>query len=92
MILSAGLGLLLYVLSALTSNYRNIHSRENIVLLVVSLLLLIIFPFWMHFQVTRNKPALIPNRLWLKGAFTSSCLAVFFCWASLNGIEYFTTL
>ncbi|KAI1339192.1 major facilitator superfamily domain-containing protein [Xylariaceae sp. FL0016] len=92
MILSAGLGLLLYVLAVFTSDYRNIGHNSSIALLTVSLVLIATFPFWMHIQVKNSRPALIPNRLWRNAAFTGACLSVFFCWASLNGIEYFTTL
>lgn len=78
--------------TVVTSDYRNISQPATIALLVVSLLLLAAFPLWMHHQVRHKRPALIPNRLWRQPAFTASCLGVFFCWASLNGIEYFTTL
>lgn len=91
-VLSVALAVLLYVLAMLTSTYRNIYEPSNIALLTGALLLIMAFPIWMHLQVKRGKPALIPNRLWRNAAFTASCLAVFFCWASLNGIEYFTTL
>ncbi|KAH8671437.1 major facilitator superfamily-domain-containing protein [Xylariales sp. PMI_506] len=90
--LSVALGLLLYVLAMLTSDYRYIFSPSIIAVLVFSLFMLVTFPFWMHYQVKNGRPALIPNKLWRRSSFTSSCLAVFFCWASLNGIEYFTTL
>ncbi|KAH6655905.1 efflux pump protein [Truncatella angustata] len=90
--LSVALALLLYVLAMLTSSYRNIYESSNICLLTLALLMLSTFPFWMYIQNKRGRPALIPNRLWREAAFTGSCLAVFFCWASLNGIEYFTTL
>lgn len=75
-----------------TSDWRKISQPATIALLVVSLLLLAAFPLWMHHQVQRERPALIPNRLWRQPAFTAACVGVFFCWASLNGIEYFTTL
>lgn len=91
-VLSAALGILLYVLATTTSSYKNLGDTENIVLLTISLILLCAFPTWMHFQVKRGKPAIIPNKLWRNGAFTTTCVAVFFCWASLNAIEYFTTL
>lgn len=90
--LSIALSILMYVLAMVTSDYRNIGAAANIALLIVSLLLVAAFPFWMHFQERRGQPALIPNRLWRKPEFTAACLSVFFCWASLNGIEYFTTL
>ncbi|ROW05864.1 hypothetical protein VPNG_08040 [Cytospora leucostoma] len=75
-----------------TSDYRKIREPPIITLLIIALALIIAFPIWMHFQVRRKRPALIPNRLWRQPAFTAACLGVFFCWASLNGIEYFTTL
>ncbi|EFR04782.1 puromycin resistance protein pur8 [Nannizzia gypsea CBS 118893] len=92
MIMSVALGLLMYVLAMATSSYKRVGNAQNIALLVVSTLLLATFPFWMSFQVKRARPALIPNKLWKNSAFTSICASVFFCWASLNGIEYFTTL
>lgn len=91
-IMSAGLGLLFYVLATTASSYTSIRSAPSIAILAVSLVLLGSFPFWMRYQTARGKPALIPNRLWSQASFTSVCIAVFFCWASLNGIEYFTTL
>lgn len=91
-IMSAALGMLLYVLATTSSSYRNLRDPQSIALLVVSVVLLGVFPFWMDYQVKHNRPALIPNRLWRNAAFTTVCVAVFFCWAALNGIEYFTTL
>ncbi|PGH04944.1 hypothetical protein GX51_03243 [Blastomyces parvus] len=91
-IISVALGILLYVLAMASSSYRRVSDPQNIALLVVSCVLLVAFPCWMDYQVRRGKPALIPNRLWKRAAFTSICVSVFFCWASLNGIEYFITL
>ena len=90
--LSAALGILLYVCATTTTSYRRLGDGVNIALLVISIVLLIAFPLWMKVQKRRGKPALIPNELWRKAAFTTICIAVFFCWASLNAIEYFTTL
>ncbi|KAI5921188.1 major facilitator superfamily domain-containing protein [Camillea tinctor] len=92
MILSAALGMLLYFLATVTSSYKNIGKTSGIVILAVSIALLTTFPVWMHIQVKNHRPALIPNRLWRNASFTSACVCVFLCWASLNGIEYFTTL
>ena len=92
LILSAALGTLLYVCATTTSSYRRLGDSINIALLVLSIILLIAFPSWMKVQRKRGKPALIPNELWRNAAFTTICVAVFFCWASLNAIEYFTTL
>ncbi|PQK12735.1 hypothetical protein BB8028_0003g13500 [Beauveria bassiana] len=91
-IMSVALGLLLYVLATLTTSYKTIRQPQSIALLVVSLILLAAFPVWMDYQTKHGRPALIPNSLWRKASFTSICVSVFFCWASLNGIEYFTTL
>ena len=91
-IMSAALGMMLYVLATTTSSYREFGDSKNIALLVVSLALLGVFPLWMRYQVRNGRPAIIPNRLWRNAAYTATCIAVFFCWASLNAIEYFTTL
>ena len=91
-VLSVALGILLYVLATTTSSYRRLSEVQNIVLLVVSIVLLAVFPLYMSYQVRRQKPAIIPNKLWRNAAFTTTCIAVFFCWASLNALEYFTTL
>ena len=90
--MSVSLGMLLYVLARLTSDHHSIGSAEIIALLVVSFVLLACFPVWMRFQTANGRPALIPNHLWSKVTFTSACISVFFCWASLNSFEYFTTL
>ncbi|KAI1342555.1 MFS general substrate transporter [Xylariaceae sp. FL0016] len=91
-VLSAALGILMYVLAMTSSSYVTITFASNAALLAVSLALLVAFPLWMHFQTKRGRPALIPNRLWKNPSFTSVCISVFFCWSALNGIEYFTTL
>jgi len=91
-LMRAALGMLLHVLAMTSSSYKKLSDAANIATLSVSLVLLASFPFWMDYQTRRGKPALIPNSLWKNWSFTSVCIAVFFCWASLNGIEYFTTL
>ncbi|KAL2045725.1 hypothetical protein N7G274_002156 [Stereocaulon virgatum] len=91
-VLSTALGILLYVLATTTSSYHRLSEVQNIVLLIASIVLLILFPLYMRSQVRRHKPALIPNKLWKNAAFTTTCIAVFLCWASLNAVEYFATL
>lgn len=91
-VLSSALGLLLYVLATTTSSYKELSDVQNIVLLTISIVLLVAFPIWMQIQERRGKPAIIPNKLWRNAAFTATCTSVFFCWASLNAIEYFITL
>ncbi|RGP61383.1 hypothetical protein FLONG3_10539 [Fusarium longipes] len=90
--MSVALGMLLYVLAMISSSYKRLDDPVNIVLLTIAVILLAAFPFWMDYQVKHGRPALIPNSLWRNRSFTSVCIAVFLCWASLNGIEYFTTL
>ena len=91
-ILSVALGMLLYVLAMTSSSYKKLSDPVNIAILTISVVLLAVFPWWMDYQVKRERPALIPNKLWSNSAFTAVCVAVFLAWASLNGIEYFTTL
>jgi MFS family permease len=91
-ILSAGLGLMMYVLAVTTSSYMSLGYARNASLLGLSIALLIAFPCWMHWQTKHDRPALIPNKLWRNAAFTSVCISVFLSWASLTAIEYFTTL
>ncbi|KAL8943730.1 MAG: hypothetical protein Q9211_000879 [Gyalolechia sp. 1 TL-2023] len=92
LILSIALGILLYVLAMTTSSYRRFSDIQNIVLFTFSLLLLIAFPVYMNYQVRRSKPAIIPNKLWRNVPFAATCIAVFFCWAAFNGLQYFSTL
>lgn len=91
-VLSTALGILLYVLAMTTSSYRRLSDVQNYVLLIISIVLLAVFPLYMNFQERRQKPAIIPNKLWRNAAFTTTCIAVFFCWASLNATQYFATL
>lgn len=92
LLMSVGLALLFYVLSAVSTSYLSLGYAQNIALLVISLALIIAFPIWMHFQTKKGRPALIPNKLWRNAAFTTICSSVFLCWAALNAIEYFITL
>lgn len=92
LIVSIALGILLYVLAMTTSSFHRLSEVQNIVLLVVSVLLLVAFPFYMDYQTRRQKPAIIPNKLWRNTPFTATCIAVFFCWAAFNAFQYFSTL
>ncbi|MCJ1463251.1 hypothetical protein MMC07_001856 [Pseudocyphellaria aurata] len=87
-VLSISLGILLYVLATATSSYRRLSDVQNIVLLVFSIVLLAVFPLYMSYQVRHQKPAIIPNKLWRSAAFTTTCIAVFLCWGSLNSFHF----
>lgn len=91
-IASASIALLSYVLAMLSADTQHIKTASNIDLLATSLLLLPAFAGWMHFQVKRDKPALIPNHLWTKLPFTSVCLMILLCNATINCMELFTSL
>jgi len=91
-LISIGLGLLLYVLAVTTSSYRRLRDGQNIALMVLSVVLLAMFPLWMRQQENHSRPALIPNKIWRNPAFTSICIAVFLAWASLTCMEYYFTL
>ena len=91
-ILSTALGILMYVLATTTSSYRRLSEAQNIILLVISIILLALFPLYMSYRVRHHKPVIIPNKLWRSASFTTTCIAVFLCWASLNATQYFITL
>ncbi|KAI4253446.1 MAG: hypothetical protein LQ352_003688 [Teloschistes flavicans] len=91
-ILSTALGILLYVLAVTTSSYRQFSHVQNVVLFVIAVSLLVAFPIYMNFQVRRQRPAIIPNKLWRSTPFTATCIAVFFCWAAFNAFQYFSAL
>lgn len=92
LLMSAGMGMLLYVLAMTSSSYRRLEEPQIITLLSLSVVLIGSFPWWMNYQVCRGKPALIPNKVWRNWSFTSVCLAIFLCYAAMTAIEYFTTL
>ncbi|KID86586.1 puromycin resistance protein pur8 [Metarhizium guizhouense ARSEF 977] len=73
-IMSAALGLLLYVLATITTSYASIKGPGTIACLAVSVILLVMFPMWMNYQTNRGRPALIPNSLWKNASFTTICL------------------
>jgi hypothetical protein len=50
------------------------------------------FSAWVHYQVKRDKPALIPNSLWKNMSFTSICATVALSNAVLNSMELFASL
>ena len=75
-----------------TASLSNLEDTSNIVLLCVAAAIVPIFIFWVGRQERLGKPALIPNSLWKKPAFTGLCLMVFLSWAVLNTMEYFCSL
>ncbi len=90
--LSTSLGLLSYVLAMVTASYTRMQDAQNIAILTIALLLIPVFVLWMQRQERLGRPAIIPNGLWKKTAFTTVCVAVFLTWGTFNSTQYLTTL
>jgi MFS family permease len=91
-IASAGLALLAYVLALLSADLSVMRKSSTAVMLALSLVLLVCFPAWMHRRDRAGKPALIPNSLWKKVPFTSTCIMVALSYGVMNSMELFSSL
>jgi MFS family permease len=89
---SVGLSLLAYILAILSADLTTIRTPTTIALLLLSILLLLSFPFWMSHRTSTSQPALIPNALWHNTPFTSTCIMVALSYGVLNSIELFSSL
>ncbi|EHK20863.1 uncharacterized protein TRIVIDRAFT_192541 [Trichoderma virens Gv29-8] len=89
---STSLGLLSYVLGALSSDLSNITIPGNIAALIISVLLIPAFILWQRRQERGQRPTLIPNSLWKNRIFTTVCLLVIFSYAVVNAMEFFCSL
>jgi hypothetical protein len=83
---------LLTELSTISTDTRRIKQAGSIVLLCLSLVAASIFISWMHFQVKRDKPALIPNAFWANAAFAAVCGTIALSFAALNSMDLLTSL
>lgn len=81
-----------YVLAVISANSNNITQPSTIAILIISILLMILFPFWMSRQVKQDRPALIPNALWNNLAFTCICVITVIAWGVGNSMEVFSSL
>ncbi|KAL4930975.1 major facilitator superfamily domain-containing protein [Aspergillus undulatus] len=90
--ISVSLALLSFVLAQITESYRNLNKPYIITLFAISLILLPAFVAWVEYQERHGRPALIPNSLWKNALFSATCIIVFFAWAELNALQYFTSL
>jgi hypothetical protein len=61
-------------------------------MLCLSLVSLPLFVGWMHIQVQRGNPALIPNSFWGNHSFTSICITIALSNAVINSLELFASL
>jgi MFS family permease len=91
-IASAGLALLAYVLALLSADLSVMRKPSSSVMLTLSLVLLLSFPVWMRRRGRAGKPALIPNTLWKKIPFTSTCIMVALSYGAMNSMELFSSL
>ncbi|KAF4450776.1 hypothetical protein F53441_6108 [Fusarium austroafricanum] len=89
---SASMALLCYFLAVISTDVYRIKETSSIVLLTLSLIALPLFIGWMHIQVKRNSPALIPNSLWRNRAFSTICVTIALSNAVINSLELFSSL
>ncbi|GME35261.1 uncharacterized protein K452DRAFT_272011 [Neofusicoccum parvum] len=84
--------MLSYVLAVVSEGSSKIKDGKNIALLCIAGALIPTFVFWMDVRVKKDKPALIPNALWRKTAFSTVCMMVFLTWAVVMTVEYYFSL
>jgi MFS family permease len=89
---SGGLASLAYVLAMVGAELVSIRSGKTATLLAIGTTLLASFPFWEQRQTKAGRPALIPNSMWSKLPFTTTCVMILLSWGALNGMELFSTL
>ncbi|OOQ82788.1 putative MFS transporter [Penicillium brasilianum] len=89
---SAFMALLCYLLAILSSNVYRIKETASIVILCLAALALPSFIIWIHYQVRRGRPALIPNAFWRNATFSSICATIALSFAVINSMELFASL
>ncbi|KAL3587594.1 hypothetical protein FPOAC2_13491 [Fusarium poae] len=89
---SALMALLSYFLSIIGTDVHRVKEVGSIVLLCLCFVIAPLFISWMHFQVKRDKPALIPNGFWANSAFAAVCGTVALSFAALNSMDLMTSL
>jgi hypothetical protein len=80
------------IIRTITGNLSSVGKPSNIALLCVATVMVPTFAFWMKHQEANCRPALIPNSLWKRSAFTSICIMVLLVWAVLNSMELIFSL
>ncbi|KAM0346276.1 hypothetical protein ACHAPU_005703 [Fusarium lateritium] len=89
---STFMALLSYFLAVISTDVYRVKEASSIVILCLSLISLPLFVGWMHFQVQRGSPALIPNSFWSNHSFTSICATIALSNAVINSLELFASL
>ncbi|SPJ70973.1 related to aminotriazole resistance protein [Fusarium torulosum] len=89
---STFMALLSYFLAIVSTDVYRVKEASSIVILCLSLVSLPLFVGWMHTQVQRGNPALIPNSFWSNHSFTSICITIALSNAVINSLELFASL
>ncbi|KAF5234373.1 hypothetical protein FANTH_12153 [Fusarium anthophilum] len=89
---SGFMSLLTYFLAVISTNVNRIRSPECLLSLNLSMIMAVLFVYWMHFRVKNGQVALIPNELWKNPCFTSICITVALSFAVLNSLDLVTSL
>lgn len=87
-----GLAMLSYVLAILSTDSNNMKDSSAIAMLTISVVHLVVFPFWMWHQEKHGRPALIPNYLWKNKTFSCVCALTVLTWGVMNSMELFASL
>ncbi|ORY11802.1 major facilitator superfamily domain-containing protein [Clohesyomyces aquaticus] len=82
----------LAMLSSMTSSHSNITDPATLAVLIISILLILVFIFWVGRQEKLGRPAIISNSLWRNRVFTTICIGVFAIWGLFNAVETFQSL
>jgi MFS family permease len=88
----SSLAMFSYVLAMLSTDSDNIRQHSSIAMLTISIMLMVTFPFWMYYQESKGRPALVPNYLWKNLPFASVCALTILIWGVLNSMELFSSL
>ncbi|KAI9151487.1 MFS-type transporter 1 [Paramyrothecium foliicola] len=92
LLITAFMTMLCYLLAVISSDTSKIRERGTIVLLCLSAVTLPSFIAWMHYRVSKGKPALIPNSLWRNPAFATICGITALSFSGVNAMELFSNL
>ncbi|CAM1502634.1 Fc.00g074100.m01.CDS01 [Cosmosporella sp. VM-42] len=89
---SGFMAMLCYLLAVLSTDVHRIREPISIALLCLCAVALPSFITWVHHQVRRGRPALIPNKLWKNATFSSICATIALSYAVVNSMELFASL
>ncbi|KFH44072.1 putative MFS-type transporter-like protein [Hapsidospora chrysogenum ATCC 11550] len=89
---SSFMAFLSYFLAVISGDMYRIREPGSIVFLCLGVMSLPFFVAWVHRQVRRGRPALIPNSFWRNASFASICATISVTFAVLNSLELFASL